>query len=58
MKLIFIEIAPCEECKNPESYGSICLKCGMCGRTFPDERKLEEQAEAFIEKERKMKDDH
>lgn len=58
MNPIFIEIAPCKDCKNPESYGSICLKCGMCGRILPDELKLKEQAEAFIEEERGRKDDH
>ncbi len=21
-----------ENCKNPESYGTICVKCNMCGR--------------------------
>lgn len=21
-------------CKNPDSYGIICIKCGQCGRKF------------------------
>ena len=31
-----IYYAPCEECANPDTYGTICVKCGACGRKFDD----------------------
>lgn len=27
-----ISIGVTDNCKNPESYGTICVKCNMCGR--------------------------
>ena len=33
---VFIDYAVSKECKNPESMGCICVKCGECGRKFED----------------------
>lgn len=30
------------ECKNPDSYGIVCVKCGECGRTFTKDGILKE----------------
>jgi len=27
-----IDIPPVDDCKNPDSYGMICVKCNECGR--------------------------
>ena len=27
-----ISIGVTDNCKNPESYGTICVKCNLCGR--------------------------
>lgn len=27
-----LDIAPVQNCKNPDSYGMICVKCNKCGR--------------------------
>lgn len=32
----FVNYAPCEKCTNPDAYGTICAKCGACGRKFDD----------------------
>lgn len=29
---MFIDIAVSDNCKNPDSYGEICLQCNMCRR--------------------------
>ena len=29
-----IDYAPSKECKNTDTYGCICVKCGKCGRKF------------------------
>lgn len=29
-----IDYSVSENCKNPDSYGVICVKCGKCGRKF------------------------
>lgn len=33
---MFVDYAPCEKCTNPDTYGTICVKCGACGRKFDD----------------------
>lgn len=30
----FIDYEPAENCCNDESYDSLCVKCGKCGRKF------------------------
>ena len=27
-----ISIGVTDNCKNPESYGTICVRCNLCGR--------------------------
>ena len=39
----FVDYAPEENCKNPDTYGEICVKCGECGRKFDEQGVLEEQ---------------
>ena len=34
---MFIDCAPVPGCKNPDSYGMICVRCNLCGR-FGDEQ--------------------
>ena len=34
MGKVHIDYMVSKECKNPESYFSICVKCGQCGRKF------------------------
>ena len=29
-------------CKNPQSYGSVCVRCGACGRQFRNEELIKE----------------
>ena len=29
---LHLDMAPVAECSNPDSYGTICVKCGDCGR--------------------------
>ena len=29
---IFVDFQPIDDCKNPESYGEICVQCNQCGR--------------------------
>ena len=31
---VFVDYTPADDCKNDESYGEICVKCGKCGREF------------------------
>lgn len=31
-----IDYRPSNKCKNSNSYGMICVKCGKCGRKFKD----------------------
>ncbi len=31
---MFIDYLPCKRCRNPDSYGMICVRCGKCGRKF------------------------
>lgn len=33
-KMIFIDYIPYSECSNNETFGTICVKCGRCGRKF------------------------
>lgn len=39
---IFADCYISDECKNPDSYGVICVKCGECGRTFTKDGILKE----------------
>ena len=32
--MFHVDYIPAKECKNTESYGMICVKCGKCGRKF------------------------
>lgn len=32
--MMFVDYAPCKECKNPDTFGMTCVKCGYCGRKF------------------------
>lgn len=36
IRRMFVDYAPCEKCTNPNAYGTICVKCGACGRKFDD----------------------
>lgn len=36
IRRMFVDYAPCEKCTNPDAYGTICVKCGACGRKFDD----------------------
>ena len=29
-----IDYSPSKYCLNEDSYGCVCVKCGMCGREF------------------------
>ena len=33
---VFVDYAPEENCKSPDTCGEICVKCGECGRKFDD----------------------
>lgn len=33
---LFVDYSVAEECKNKDSYGVICVKCGECGRKFDE----------------------
>ena len=37
------DIGVIENCKNPDSFGEICVKCNKCGR-FDKEKQIEEMA--------------
>lgn len=41
-KNFFADCYVSDECKNPDSYGVICVKCGECGRTFTQDGILKE----------------
>ena len=42
----FVDYQPVDECKNPDSYGEICVQCNQCGRFNEDrENGKEEQGE-------------
>ena len=36
------DIAVTDNCKNPDSYGEICVKCNKCGRFGEQEMTREE----------------
>ena len=40
-----------ENCKNPESYGTICVRCNLCGRfnTIENDCKAEKQPDSVVE---------
>lgn len=42
VKNLFVDYQVNDECRNPNTYGSICLKCGRCGRTFTQDGFLKE----------------
>lgn len=35
-KAFFLDYEPSENCCNDDSFGSLCVKCGKCGRKFID----------------------
>ena len=35
-EMIFVDYEPSKNCCNDDSYGMLCVKCGMCGRKFID----------------------
>ena len=43
--LLHIHYPPTEDCKNPDSYGMICVKCNECGRftLIKDEPEVQEK---------------
>lgn len=41
-KNLFADYYASDECKNPDSYGTVCVKCGECGRTFTKDGILKE----------------
>lgn len=41
-KSFFADCYVSDGCKNPDSYGVICVKCGECGRTFTKDGILKE----------------
>lgn len=41
-KNFFADCYVSDECKNPDSYGIVCVKCGECGRTFTKDGILKE----------------
>ena len=36
MGKVHIDYMVAKECKNPESYFAVCVKCGQCGRKFDE----------------------
>lgn len=36
VKAVFADYAPAANCCNDDSFGCLCIKCGMCGREFID----------------------
>ena len=32
MAFLHIDYPPTKDCKNPDTYGEICVKCNDCGR--------------------------
>ena len=30
--MVFVDYRPIKGCKNPKSFGEICVKCNKCGR--------------------------
>jgi hypothetical protein len=34
--VFFIDYKPSKNCCNDDSYGTVCVKCGKCGRKFID----------------------
>ena len=45
----FFDQAPCKGCKNPDSYGMICVCCGKCGRKFGKTIELSAEAQRDID---------
>ena len=43
------DIAVTDNCKNPDSYGEICVKCNKCGRFGEQEMTREEAIEIYKE---------
>ncbi len=42
-RTFFADCYVSDECKNPDSYGIVCVKCGECGRTFTKDGILKEE---------------
>lgn len=42
VKKLLVDYQVSDECKNPDSYGIVCVKCGECGRTFTKDGILKE----------------
>lgn len=38
---------PSENCKNRDSYGIICIRCGKCGRKFVKVNKIKNNRDRF-----------
>lgn len=34
MDKFLVDYMICKECKNPDTFGVTCYKCGECGRKF------------------------
>lgn len=41
-------------CKNPESYGTICVKCNMCGRFDKPKQTNADRIRAELKDDRKL----
>ena len=39
---------PSENCRNKDSYGVVCIKCGKCGRKFFKVEKIKNNMDRFI----------
>lgn len=35
--LVFVDYEPAPNCCNDDSFGCVCVKCGMCGRKFTND---------------------
>jgi len=46
--MIFVDYAVNKDCKNPDSYGMICVHCNKCGRF--DEHKKENKTDEVKER--------
>lgn len=38
---MLVDYRPSKQCKNSDTYGMICVKCGECGRKFEDGKMIE-----------------
>lgn len=42
VKSLLVDYSVSDKCRNPDSYGAVCVKCGECGRTFTKDGTLKE----------------